>query len=177
MRPPTPPRSGGPDWSRKRIIIPAAVVLLFLGVGIGASGGSSDTKTAADSKAAPTMTTTATATVTAKPAAKAANQAKPAPTLTITKTVTSKPKPPAAADKGDRVTVPNFVGQGLQAAQDAAQAKGFYLLKSHDSTGGGRLQVFDRNWKVCTQNRAAGKTVPADTELDFGTVKLEESCP
>lgn len=66
---------------------------------------------------------------------------------------------------------------GLQSAQDAAQKAGFYALTSHDSAGRDRLQAFDRNWKVCSQNYRAGRTIPLDTELDFGTVKLEESCP
>ncbi|GGW15762.1 hypothetical protein GCM10018980_51740 [Streptomyces capoamus] len=74
-------------------------------------------------------------------------------------------------------TVPNFVGMGLQSAQDAAQKQGFYALKSHDSLGRGRFQAFDRNWKVCSQNYKAGKVVPTDTELDFGSVKLDETCP
>lgn len=74
-------------------------------------------------------------------------------------------------------TVPSFVGMGLQSAQDAAQAAGFYSLKSHDSLGRDRMQAFDRNWKVCSQNVAAGKSVSTDTTLDFGSVKLEETCP
>jgi hypothetical protein len=74
-------------------------------------------------------------------------------------------------------TVPDFTGMGLQSAQDKAQDAGFYSLKSHDSLGRGRLQAFDRNWKVCSQNVKAGKTVSTDTELDFGAVKLEEDCP
>ncbi|MGW3441866.1 PASTA domain-containing protein [Streptomyces bacillaris] len=73
--------------------------------------------------------------------------------------------------------VPDFVGMGLQSAQDAAQEEGFYALRSHDSAGRGRMQAFDRNWKVCSQNMAAGKVIPTDTVLDFGTVKLEEECP
>ncbi|MFJ2735764.1 hypothetical protein [Streptomyces sp. NPDC087317] len=39
------------------------------------------------------------------------------------------------------------------------------------------MQAFDRNWKVCSQNVAAGTTVLTGTTLDFGAVKLEESCP
>ncbi|MFD3795641.1 MULTISPECIES: PASTA domain-containing protein [Streptomyces] len=73
--------------------------------------------------------------------------------------------------------VPNFIGMGLQSAQDTAQAEGFYLLKSHDSAGRDRLQALDRNWKVCSQNVAPGKVVPTDTTLDFGAVKLAETCP
>jgi beta-lactam-binding protein with PASTA domain len=73
--------------------------------------------------------------------------------------------------------VPNFVGKGLQSAQDDAQAAGFYNLVSHDALGRDRLQALDRNWKVCSQNLAAGKALPVDTKLDFGAVKLEEACP
>jgi beta-lactam-binding protein with PASTA domain len=73
--------------------------------------------------------------------------------------------------------VPNFVGMGLQSAQDTAQAAGFYALKSHDSLGRDRMQALDRNWKVCFQNVEAGKTVSTDTTLDFGSVKLDETCP
>ncbi|MFB7311044.1 hypothetical protein [Streptomyces sp. NPDC056192] len=98
-----------------------------------------------------------------------------APTPSVTAAVTT---PSAKDDKpAERKAVANFVGMGLQSAQDKAQTDGFYSLRSHDSAGRDRLQAFDRNWKVCSQNHAPGKTVPVDTELDFGTVKLEESCP
>ncbi|WP_251096609.1 hypothetical protein [Streptomyces sp. Caat 7-52] len=78
---------------------------------------------------------------------------------------------------GEKKSVPNFVGMGLQSAQDAAQKQGFYVLKSHDATGRARFQAFDRNWQVCSQNLKAGKVVPTDIELDFGAVKLDETCP
>ncbi|MFJ5270799.1 MmpS family transport accessory protein [Streptomyces sp. NPDC088358] len=92
--PPMPPQpTGRPKWARKRIAIPAALVILFIGVGIGSSG--DDQKTAADAKPAPRVTVTETA----KGNAKAA----PAPTVTVTKTakpaaVKAKPtkKEPAA---------------------------------------------------------------------------------
>ncbi|MFF7361265.1 hypothetical protein [Streptomyces sp. NPDC008125] len=47
----------------------------------------------------------------------------------------------------------------------------------HGWSGRDRMQALDRNWKVCSQNFAAGKKIPLDTELDFGAVKLEEECP
>lgn len=107
------------------------------------------------------------------PATTSQQPAAPTPSVTATDTT-----PPAEDDKpAERKAVGNFVGMGLQSAQDKAQADGFYSLRSHDSAGRDRLQAFDRNWKVCSQNYASGKTVPVDTELDFGTVKLEESCP
>ena len=82
-------------------------------------------------------------------------------------------KSASAAPKAVR----NFVGMGLQSAQDAAQADGFFSLKSHDALGRDRMQALDRNWKVCSQNVAAGRSVPTRTTLDFGAVKLAESCP
>ncbi len=66
---------------------------------------------------------------------------------------------------------------GLQSAQDAAQAAGFYGLDSHDSLGRERMQILDRDWKVCSQNVKAGTTKSTDTQLDFGAVKLDETCP
>ncbi|MGW5656908.1 MmpS family transport accessory protein [Streptomyces humi] len=77
--PPFPPQpAGGPKWARKRVVIPAAVLILFLGVGIGSSG--SDQKTAADAKPAPRVTVTETA----------KGEAEPAPTVTVTKTAKAK---------------------------------------------------------------------------------------
>ncbi|MDX5568260.1 PASTA domain-containing protein [Streptomyces sp. ID05-04B] len=79
--------------------------------------------------------------------------------------------------KAETKAVPGFIGMGLQSAQDSARSAGFRSLSSHDSLGRGRMQAFDRNWKVCSQNIAAGKVVSVDTELDFGAVKLDETCP
>jgi hypothetical protein len=89
--------TGRPKWARKKVVIPAALVILFIGVGIGQSG--DDQKTTASDKPAPRVTVTETA----KSNAKAA----PAPTVTVTKTakpaaVKATPKkaePAAPADK------------------------------------------------------------------------------
>lgn len=95
-------------------------------------------------------------------------------------TTTSSPgtrAPSSQAGNGSVDTkLPNLVGRGLQYAQDAAQDAGFYLLTSHDALGRGRHQFLDRDWKVCFQSPAPG-TVPTATTIDFGAVKLEETCP
>ncbi|MEU0990791.1 hypothetical protein [Streptomyces sp. NPDC005953] len=126
-------------------------------------------------KPTPVATTKVAATPAAKavttPAAIASPVTKPKP-----KTTPKKPAAPTAAANVETRTLPNFVGQQLQAAQDAAQAAGFYLLTSHDATGAGRMQLLDRNWKVCSQSPAPGSVDPFET-VDFGTVKIEESCP
>ncbi|MFI2236293.1 PASTA domain-containing protein [Streptomyces chrestomyceticus] len=80
---------------------------------------------------------------------------------------------PAPARKA---TLPDLVGKGLQSAQDAAQAAGFRVLRSHDALGRGRMQALDRNWKVCTQTPGPGQ-VDTGRTVDFGAVKLTETCP
>ncbi|MDQ0578046.1 hypothetical protein [Streptomyces rishiriensis] len=156
-------QSGGkPGWARKRIVIPAALVIFLLGVGIGSSG-SDQERTSASGEAGPRPTVTVTKTATAK-------------------TATDEDGKQASGNKvvpeeDKKATVPNFAGMGLQSAQDTAQEAGFYRLTSHDALGRDRMQAFDRNWKVCSQNVKAGATKPTNTQLDFGAVKLAEACP
>jgi beta-lactam-binding protein with PASTA domain len=102
------------------------------------------------------------------------------PTASHTSTTAATPTPAdnkATNKPAGKKTVPNFVGMGLQSAQDTAQSHGFYSLKSHDSAGRDRLQILDRDWKVCSQNIKAGTAAATDSELDFGAVKLTETCP
>ncbi|GAA4890259.1 PASTA domain-containing protein [Streptomyces coeruleoprunus] len=91
-------------------------------------------------------------------------------------TTTQAPAPGAGPTKGAKGQLPDFVGMGLQSAQDKAQELGFHHLTSHDALGRGRNQISDRNWKVCTQTPQPGAH-PTDTRIDFGTVKLQETCP
>lgn len=157
------------SWSkRQKIIIGAAGGLGFLLV-LGVASGNSNGKTTAEATPAPTVTVTVpgptvTVTVTGAPSSAPAPEVpKPADTTTA----------PAAPTTG---TLPNFVGQQLQASQDGAQAAGFYSLSSTDATGAGRMQVLDRHWKVCGQTPKAG-THPLTTTVSFSTVKNEEACP
>ncbi|UDL99634.1 hypothetical protein [Streptomyces longhuiensis] len=107
------------------------------------------------------------ATVSDRPAASRTTPGTPTPTTTAT---------PSKATATETASLPSMTGKGLQYAQDQAQAAGFYGLTSHDALGRGRMQAFDRNWKVCSQTPAAGKHA-TDTRIDFATVKLEEECP
>ncbi|WP_322760104.1 hypothetical protein [Frankia sp. Cr2] len=88
----------------------------------------------------------------------------------------STPRPGSVTSADATGTLPNLVGKGLQFAQDTAQAASFTTLTSHDALGRGRHQILDRDWQVCDQSPAAG-THPVSTKVDFGVVKLEESCP
>ncbi|AGP53009.1 hypothetical protein M271_06925 [Streptomyces rapamycinicus NRRL 5491] len=74
-----------------------------------------------------------------------------------------------------KVKLPDFTGRGLQDAQDAAQELGLYRLRSHDLTGRGRFQVWDRNWRVCSQDPSPGR-VDEDSTITFNVVKNDESC-
>jgi hypothetical protein len=77
-------------------------------------------------------------------------------------------------------TMPDLVGWRLQSAQDRIQSLTNFeiaVTTSHDATGAGRHQVWDRNWKVCSQNIPPGAAIDTGTRIDFGAVKIEESCP
>lgn len=118
--PPKPPAGPRPGWARKRIVIPAAAVLFFVGVGIGSAGGDS---AATDASAKPTATVTETA------AALAADEAEPAPTVTATKTVTAKPKPPAEPK------VATFPGDGTFVVGDDIKAGTYKTVGPEDEYG------------------------------------------
>jgi hypothetical protein len=75
--------------------------------------------------------------------------------------------------------MPNEVGKVLQTAQDDIQSAAgdpVFVSHSHDLLGS-RFQILDRDWQVCTQNVAPGTTASAIEHIDFGVVKLDESCP
>lgn len=76
--------------------------------------------------------------------------------------------------------MPNLVGSTLQDAQDKIQSVtgGAVLIStSHDLSGEDRSQVLDANWKVCTQNVESGAPLTTASLVDFGVVKVDESCP
>lgn len=91
-------------------------------------------------------------------------------------TETSTETPDSATDTdSETATLPNLVGQDLQTAQDAAQDAGFYALDDQDASGQNRLQVYDRNWIVCSQDPKPG-THPTDTPVTLYAVKDDETC-
>jgi hypothetical protein len=96
----------------------------------------------------------------------------------------SSAHPAASADtapvqSSSSFTMPHEVGHVLQDAQDDLQrvsGNSVYYSKSHDLIGS-RHQILDRDWQVCSQNITDGATVSASDTVDFGVVKLSESCP
>jgi hypothetical protein len=85
----------------------------------------------------------------------------------------------APAQSSTSFTMPNEIGHGLQDAQDDLQrvsGNPVYYSRSHDLLGN-RHQILDRDWQVCTQSIAKGATVSESDTVDFGVVKLSESCP
>lgn len=76
--------------------------------------------------------------------------------------------------------MPDQVGSNLQAAQDDIQRVSgdpLYISFSHDATGHGRLQILDRDWKVCSETPAPGTRVMRSIRITFNVVKLSETCP
>jgi hypothetical protein len=90
------------------------------------------------------------------------------------------PDAPAGEQSAQQWTMPDLVGATLQDAQDQIQALtagAVYFTDSHDLSGAQRNQVVDANWQVCTQNVEPGQQLTTESQIDFGVVKLEESCP
>jgi hypothetical protein len=73
--------------------------------------------------------------------------------------------------------LPSFIGKGLATAKSDAQAAGFSNVSTHDASGRGRMQILDRDWKVCSQAPPAGSNVSTATTVGLGVVKLAEACP
>ncbi|MFC1409914.1 hypothetical protein ACEZCY_24570 [Streptacidiphilus sp. N1-12] len=159
---PPPPPTKQPKWKLAGIGCGGLLALLVvLGV-VGAIVGPAKDTAASRPIPAPTQ----------RVASITSASTSPDPTTTPTPTPTASVKP-AVVKAG---TLPNLVGKGLQAAQDAAQAAGFFLLKSHDALGTGRHQILDRDWKVCSQTPAPGGRALSST-VDLGAVKTGEDCP
>jgi hypothetical protein len=72
--------------------------------------------------------------------------------------------------------LPGGVGKGLKFAVDAADKAGFRTFSTHDSSGRMRAQVLYTDWQVCFQTPSGGEH-PTSTKVDFGVVKVGESCP
>ncbi len=80
---------------------------------------------------------------------------------------------------GGSWTMPDLVGVGLQDAQDAIQGLTDFAIPittSSDATGRDRMQVDDRNWRVCAQSVPAGAEITPGSAIDFAVVQLDEEC-
>ena len=161
------------QMNMRKILMGGLLVTAAIG-GIAAcsSGGNSSDHQAAEQPAAaaavaPAMTQTPS------------HASKPASHAAVTPTDAAAP--PAQSDALPQSWVmPNEVGKVLQDAQDDVQrASGDPVFVSHsqDATGQDRFQVLDSNWKVCSQNIAAGHQVAWDGHVVFTAVKLSETCP
>jgi len=84
---------------------------------------------------------------------------------------------PASPSTSVVKAVPDFIGKGLATAETDARAAGFANITTHDASGRGRIQILDRDWKVCSQAPAAGSSASTASQLDLGAVKLSEACP
>ena len=126
-------------------------------------------------RATPALVTAALAAVIAVAGCSSAHPAASASTAPAS----AAPASAAPAQSSTSFTMPNEVGHVLQDAQDDLQSvsgNSAYYSKSHDLLGN-RHQILDRDWQVCTQNIAEGATVSESDTVDFGVVKLSESCP
>jgi hypothetical protein len=187
-----PPPAAKVPLTKRRWFLPTVVGVAAFAVGIASAGHSDPTpsqikasseyqalttdlqrakdeaaaaQTAADD--AKTAQKTAEDKVAELQAAASASTDPPAPAATETTTAQQTPT----------MTMPNVLGKNLQLAQDTLQRLGSYVMDQQDASGLGRMQINDSNWKVCTQDPAAGAVVPTDTLVTLGSVKLTEACP
>jgi hypothetical protein len=84
----------------------------------------------------------------------------------------ASPTPVAVAS----APLPDAAGVNLAEAKQTARHAGFHRLTSHDLGGRDRAQIVDRHWKVCDQSPVPGR-LRVDTRVDYGVVKLAETCP
>jgi hypothetical protein len=75
---------------------------------------------------------------------------------------------------GGGIVVPDVTGLDHQAAQDALQGEGLWLLDEEDATGQGRALLFDRNWEVVRTDPPAGSSVSEDTTITLYSKKQGE---
>jgi hypothetical protein len=115
------------------------------------------------------------------PASPPVAPAVPAPVTAAPVTPAPAPDPAAGAVPagGGSWTMPDLVGVGLQDAQDAIQGLTDFAIPittSSDATGRDRMQVDDRNWRVCAQSVPAGAEITPSSAIDFAVVQLDEDC-
>lgn len=84
------------------------------------------------------------------------------------------PEPEPASDPGGDIVVPDVAGLDHQAAQDALQGEGLWLLDEKDATGQGRALLWDRNWEVVRTDPPAGTAVSEDTTIAIFSKKQGE---
>jgi hypothetical protein len=184
--PPLQPVTPKKAWYRRGWVMGLTALSIGFVVGHAAGGGASDSTTAAAAAAAaatpPTVTVTQEATQPAAVAPETVQVTAPASTSVVTVTAPA-PKPArihTAKPAANGFPMPSELGNGLQDAQDALQAASgdpFYYTDSTDALGAHRFQILDDDWQVCTQTPAAGTMINEDSNVSFGVVKLDESCP
>lgn len=150
---------------------PACVFVGLIAVSAALTGcGTSDGGTVGDSATTPP----ATVTVTRAPTSSKATTVAPKTTAPKRTKATN-----SSADDNGTWVMPNEIGRVLQVAQDHVQRVSgdpVFVSHSHDLLED-RFQVLDRDWQVCTQNVAPGTRVGPAAHIDFGVVKIDESCP
>ncbi|HWC22811.1 MAG TPA: DUF2510 domain-containing protein [Flexivirga sp.] len=171
-----------PWWKRRWVQITAAAVVAFFAIGGIASALSPQDNSSDNAAASPTTSASkspaapATVTVTATP--KATHTKAPAKTVTKPSRTQHPTKSVTAAPTS--WTMPDEKGKTLQAAQDDIQlvsGNPLFYSTSTDALGADRMQLWDRDLRVCAQTPRAGTTFTEDTAVDFSVVKLDETCP
>lgn len=87
--------------------------------------------------------------------------------------VTTRCEPPR--EGASRGRLPDVVGAQLDEAKDRLCEAGFPEVESFDATSDDRMQFFDSNWRVVSQDPHPPSRTPFDTEIELGVVKEGET--
>jgi hypothetical protein len=163
---PSAPKPQRPWYKKKRIVIPGGLFALIV---LGSAVGGEDTSGSTESKPQPAVTVTKSVTPTPSPASSK---------TTAAPKVSDDPKPskaaaPAKKTKAAPAVVPNVVGTNHAAAMTKLHSKGF-MVDEHSISPGNWWIADNSNWKVCSQDPAAGATDVL--RVTINSVKLNESC-
>jgi ABC-type glycerol-3-phosphate transport system substrate-binding protein len=169
---PAPKRS---IWKMKRTYAGGFAALVILGAIT--NGGKNDTTSDAKTPS-PVVTVTATPSpseTSADDALKDVQASNSAARKDLKDAIEKASKSAEAAAQVETAELPDLVGMNHQAAQDAAQAAGFFNLRERDGSGQDRMLLWDRNWKVCAQEPAPGSH-GVEITVTLTSVKEDESC-
>lgn len=119
------------------------------------------------------VTVEATAQATEAPPVKMASSTPAPPNAPAAVVTTPEPDAPVVPET---FVMPDYRDWILQDAQDDLQSMGSYFMDQEDALYT-RLQVNDSNWKVCSQDPAAGTATELSSTITLRTVKLSETCP
>ncbi|MGW7280208.1 PASTA domain-containing protein [Streptomyces sp. NPDC054844] len=164
--PPPAPQPKKKLYERKGFWIGVGAFVAIGVIGNALDGGDSST----DAKPEPAVTVTETATP-ATPAAPVSPAKEEEPSAPAVEEPAKEARTPATEE--EPAVVPNVVGMNHADAMDVLHTAGF-MVDENSVSPGNTFIIANSNWKVCSQDPAAGATDVL--RVTINSVKLAETC-